>query len=403
MSVRSLSPEASDPSGRLLCSLLSRRLMYDQDRNRLPAGQSPRTEYRSFHRNALKALGLDVEILERACLDGLTRAQIAQNEISRLNKGWEWAATSTTLLPTTAAWARGWEEIFVRQDWCLERAQAAIDAHEADGVDLILMCCAEMYPEGALHSKVPLVLPYQLMFDLVRRQAEARRARSSFALLLPTPWHIGQDRATWQSQPWMARRQIAFRHRHRDRRSDRAAQAAGTVRPRPRSWGYGDGLAPFDPDTLLADISAALGCPTVTPNVLNVFQARMLAAPAWPEQIPCRALRSMSEVAQPPVLEVRGITKALGGSEEFCAGSRSRSKKARCSPSSAPPGRARAPSALPQPADRPGRWGTALAGPGGRLGPTERRRAGAAKGTPSEPHPRAASAWCSRASTCSRT
>jgi hypothetical protein len=50
-------------------------------------------------------------------------------------------------------------------------------------------------------------------------------------------------------------------------------------------WGYGDGLAPHDPETLLADISAALKCPTITPNVLNVFNARTMVVPAWPERI----------------------------------------------------------------------------------------------------------------------
>ena len=48
----------------------------------ITTGQSPRNEYRSFHRNALAALGLEVDVFERACLDGLTREEIRAHEIN---------------------------------------------------------------------------------------------------------------------------------------------------------------------------------------------------------------------------------------------------------------------------------------------------------------------------------
>ena len=35
---------------------------------------------------------------------------------------------------------------------------------------------------------------------------EARR----LALLLPTPWHIDQDRETWRSEPWMTNVEASF-------------------------------------------------------------------------------------------------------------------------------------------------------------------------------------------------
>lgn len=248
----------------------------------ITTGQSPRKEYVSFHRNALKALGLTVEVTERACLDGLTRAEIAKHEISPEN-GLGIGCYVHNSTPDDRRMGAGWEEIFVRQEWYLERAQMAIDAHERDGMDIILMCCAEMYPEDTFKSKLPLLLPYQLMFDLVRRQAEAR-GKFKLALLLPTDWHIGQDRATWQSQPWMRMVDAHFGIGIADGRAVNTLKANAPY-DLALIWGYGDGLAPFDPETLLADISAALGCPTVTPNVLNIFNARVLLTPAWPERV----------------------------------------------------------------------------------------------------------------------
>ncbi len=249
----------------------------------ITTGQSPRNEYVSFHRNALTALGLDnVEVVERACLDGLTRQQIAAHEITP-DKGLGIGCYVHNTTPDDRRMGAGWEEIFVDQAWYLERAQAAIEAHERDGVDIILMCCAEMYPEGALSSTVPLLLPYQLMFDAVRRQAQAR-GKIKLALLLPTDWHIGQDRATWSSQPWMSKVEPHF--------GIGIANGAAIEQLKPEGpydmaliWGYGDGLAPFDPETLLADISSALGCPTITPNVLNIFNGRTMLTPAWNERI----------------------------------------------------------------------------------------------------------------------
>lgn len=248
----------------------------------ITTGQSPRHEYRSFHRNALAALGLKVEVVERACLDGLTRAEIRAHEI-KPEDGLGIGCYVHNDTPADRRMGSGWEEIFVSQKWYIERAQACVAAHEKDGVDIILMCCAERYPPNSFRSKVPLVLPYQLMFDFVRRRVDVR-GRVRLALLLPTPWHIEQDRATWTSEPWMKDVEVSFGVGIADGQAV-ADLKKGAPYDLALIWGYGDGLAPHDPDTLLADISAALGCPTVTPNVLNVFQARLLLTPAWPERV----------------------------------------------------------------------------------------------------------------------
>lgn len=248
----------------------------------ITTGQSPRNEYRSFHRNALAALGLEVEVFERACLDGLSREEIRAHEI-KPEDGLGIGCYVHNDTPADRRMGSGWEEIFVNQAWYIERAQAAISAHEADGMDIILMCCAEMYPPNSFRCSVPLLLPYQLMFDVVRRQTEAK-GRFKLALLLPTAWHIGQDRATWESQTWMKDVEASFGIGIADGQAVEQLKA-GAPYDLALIWGYGDGLAPHDPEDLLESISKGLQCPVITSNVLNVFNARTLLSPAWPERI----------------------------------------------------------------------------------------------------------------------
>ena len=247
----------------------------------ITTGQSPRHEYRSFHRKALAALGVDVVVSERACLDGLGRDEIRAHEITP-EAGPGIGCYVHADVPADRRMGTGWEEIFVDRDWYIERARAAVAAHEQDGVDIILMCCAERYPPGSFKAGVPLLLPYQLMFDLTRRRAELK-GHLRLALLLPTPWHIEQDIATWHSEPWMTDVAVSIGVGIPD------GKAVAELAPRgpfdlALIWGYGDGLAPHDPEDMLATISAGLGCPVITPNVLNVFNARLLLQPAWPER-----------------------------------------------------------------------------------------------------------------------
>lgn len=247
----------------------------------ITTGQSPRHEYRTFHANALRALGLNVEVFEKASLDGLDRAEIRKHEISP-SDGLGIGCYVHNDMPADRRMGGGWEEVFVDQTWYIERARQAIKACECEGADIILLCCAEMYREGTFTANVPLLLPYQLTFDVVRRLAEAK-GKVRLALLLPTEWHIGQDRATWTSQAWMRNVEPHFGVGIPDGQAVEQLKGEGPY-DLALIWGYGDGLAPHDPDDLLETISAALGCPTITPNVLNIFNARMLLRPAWPER-----------------------------------------------------------------------------------------------------------------------
>lgn len=247
----------------------------------ITTGQSPRNEYRSFHQNALKALGIDVTVTEQACLDGLTREEIRAHEISPAD-GLGIGCYVHSEVPADRRMGSGWEEIFVDQTWYLERARDAVHRHEEAGADLILMCCAEMYPENTFRSKVPLLLPYQLMFDMVRRRVDTE-GHVRLALLLPTAWHIDQDRATWASQPWMQNVTPSFGVGIAD--GNAVKELAGKEYDMAFIWGYGDGLAPHDPEDLIEATAKALGCPVITPNLLNIFNARAMLTPAWPERI----------------------------------------------------------------------------------------------------------------------
>lgn len=244
-------------------------------------GQSPRHEYRSFHRNALKALGVSVEVVERATLDGLTRDEIRAIEIDPA-EGPGIGCYVHTNDSTDVRMGGGWEEVFVRQDEYLRRAQTAVDELEAQGVALTMMCCAERYPPGAFRTKQPLLLPYRLMFGLVRDLVETLGS-VRLALLIPTAWHIAQDRETWSSEPWMANVEVGI--------GVGIPSYAGVRELEGRDWdltliwGYGDGLAPNDPPDMLDEIARRLGAPVVTPNILNVQAARLLLKPPQPERL----------------------------------------------------------------------------------------------------------------------
>jgi hypothetical protein len=160
-----------------------------------------------------------------------------------------------------------------------------VDALEAEGVALTMMCCAERYPPGAFRSTRPLLLPYRLMFSLVRDMVETR-GRVRLALLIPTPWHIEQDRATWRSEPWMEQVEVGI--------GVGIPSYAGVreLEGRPWDlaliWGYGDGLAPNDPPDMLAEIALRLDAPVVTPNILNIQAARLLLRPPQAERMHVR-------------------------------------------------------------------------------------------------------------------
>jgi hypothetical protein len=246
----------------------------------LTTGQSPRPEYRSFHRNALAKLGIDAEIIEVACLDGLTREGVREIEIDPA-KGtgigcYVHAGTSD------ARMGSGWEEVFIDHATYVRRAQAGIDRLEAQGVALTMVCCAEQYPEGAFRSRRPVILPYTLFFNVVRGLVETL-GRVRLGLLIPTPWHIAQDRATWRSQTWMKSVETTIGVGIANGKG--VAELRGKPHDLVLIWGYGDGLAKGDPDTLIADIERELDAPVITPNILNIQRARLLLRPAQPERV----------------------------------------------------------------------------------------------------------------------
>ena len=260
----------ADPAGCLFV-LYFAAAMSDQDRNRLPAGQSrgtsiaPSTATPSRRSaSTSKSSSGPASMVSRGRRSPRTRSPPEQG------LGMGCYVHNTT--PDDRRMGEGWEEIFVRQDWCWSAHRPRSSA-EADGVDLILMCCAEMYPEGpALQGSAGPALSAHVR----SRAPTGRGARQDrLALLLPTPWTSARTaRPGKASRGWPDVNRISASASRQAKRSSSSSRRDRSTSP--SIWGYGDGLAPFDPDTLLADISAALGCPTVTPNVLNVFQARML-------------------------------------------------------------------------------------------------------------------------------
>lgn len=142
-------------------------------------GQGPRIDNRSFVRNYFKAQGVDVEILEHASYEDLTYEQIAALE------GPDFDPNVPLYSPDTRCGAfvhcegehdfylgDGWHEVWTPRLENEPRIQRCIDQLEAEGAQLILLCCCLRYPLHRFHSTVPVVFPWKTAFNYVQALAD---------------------------------------------------------------------------------------------------------------------------------------------------------------------------------------------------------------------------------------
>lgn len=244
----------------------------------ITTGHSPRKEYTSLHRNGFKELGLDVDIIETGALDGLSLAQVKElyckeNEVgigcyALDDKGEDHRMGSGRL------------EVWLELNKFHPYVQKAIDRLEAQGVEMILLCCAEQYPENAFHSNVPFIMPYKVAFAKAHTLATSLK-RASIGVLIPDQKHYNQDLATWQCREWM--RNIDVKIGIGIINGKGLAELKGGKYDLVFIWGYGEGVAPGDPKDLVKDLEKELNAPVLTPSSLNLYFARNLLRPAFDE------------------------------------------------------------------------------------------------------------------------
>ena len=246
----------------------------------ITTGNSPRKEYTSVHRNALKKMGLDVEIIEAGALDGLTFEEIQalyckENEIGIGC----YACVSDD--NTDKRMGTGRLEVWLELTKFYPYVQKAIDKLEAQGCELIMLCCAEQYPEDAFHSNVPFIMPYKVAFDMAHHLVTCLNRRPSIGVLIPDQKHYAQDLASWRCRDWMRDLDVSIGIGIIN--GVGLSQLKGKKYDLVYIWGYGEGIAPGDPADLVKTFEKEFGCPVLTPSAQNLHIARMLLSPALEE------------------------------------------------------------------------------------------------------------------------
>ena len=162
---------------------------------------SPRKEYTSMHRNVLKKMDLDVEVIETGVLDGLTFEEI-QEICCKENEFGIGGFANVSADTYDRRMGSGRIEINIEMSKFIPYAQKAIDRLEAQGCELIMLCCAEQYPEDAFHTNVPLIMHYRVAFSVVQTLVGCLNRRPSIGVVIPDQRHYPQDLHTWHSREW---------------------------------------------------------------------------------------------------------------------------------------------------------------------------------------------------------
>lgn len=242
----------------------------------LTVGQSPRNGFTSFNRNALNSFGLNMEVIEAGGLDGLAPDEIKDLECSPNEIGI--ACYVHVKGSFDYRLGEGWQEPWISREKLIPHLQKGIDTLERAGVDLILLCCAEEYPENAFHSKVPLILPYAVMFSQARMLADTME-KPGIGVLVPSKLHYKQDLATWTSRRWMHDIDLHIAIKKPKEEGWGVSQLKGKKLVAVFYWGYGVGTAPLDPDRRVALLEEELDAPVITPGAASIFFARALLRP----------------------------------------------------------------------------------------------------------------------------
>ncbi|MBF9235493.1 AroM family protein [Microvirga alba] len=239
-------------------------------------GQGPRPEYERLHGALFGELGIDVRLVSRHVLDGLSPDQIdaleARDGEPAINSNLHGDG------PTPSPLGRGWTTKWISRSKLVPLIQAAIDAFERDdGVDVTLCCVAEEFPEACFRSQRPFVLPSAIMMSYPQVLA-ATRPDATIGLVVYGDRQREQQKAGFAAKTWARDLRTVFSGNGRNL----PASIAEIKRERPDLvlvWAYAAGFAPNEPPGQLAELSVELGAPLIVPAVAAVTFIRNLLSP----------------------------------------------------------------------------------------------------------------------------
>ncbi len=240
-------------------------------------GHGPRDEYIHYHQNVLRALGANVEVVIRHIYEDLTLDALLPYQVGKETPN----LGAHVHVPGAVGnhMGDGWEHRFFALDFATGRVQQTIDRLETeDGVDMVLLACAAEFPQGALSAATLLIHPRDLMFQIAESLAHGSRRRIKIGALVDAE-HADHDYADWASKPYFERIELVMAPI-----TTTWLAAAETLGQEGVDvaffFGYGVGLAPFDPIDEIPNLEKAIGAPLILPHRVTVLHLRNLIGPA---------------------------------------------------------------------------------------------------------------------------
>lgn len=240
-------------------------------------GHGPRDEYIHYHQNFLKALGADVEVVIRHIYEDLTLDDLLPHQVGKETPN----LGAHVHVPGAVGnhMGDGWEHRFFALDFATGRVQHAIDRLEQDdGVDMVLLACAAEFPAGALSARTLLIHPRDLMFSIAENLAHGASRKVRIGALVDAE-HADHDYADWASRSFFDRIELVMAPITTTWLQ--AAEELGRQKVEfAFFFGYGVGLAPFDPADEIPNLEKAIGAPLILPHRVTVLHLRNLIGPA---------------------------------------------------------------------------------------------------------------------------
>ena len=239
-------------------------------------GHGPRDEYIHYHERILRSLGADVEVVIRHIYDGLSLDDLLPHQVGKETPN----LGAHVHVPGAVGnhMGDGWEHRFFSLDFAIGRVQSVIDRLEKeDKVDMVLLACAAEFPEGSISAGTLLIHPRELMFSVVENIAHGSRRKVRIGALVDAE-HADHDYEDWAKRPYFDKIELVM--------SPVTTSALAAAQELGRRnvefaffFGYGIGLAPFDPVNEVPALEAAIGAPLILPHRVTGLFLRNIISP----------------------------------------------------------------------------------------------------------------------------